>query len=303
MTKTSVKFVLGFIMSLCFSGLMAQQSAESLANNALIQQEQLVANIIQKISQSDDPAVRNTYNDSLISELEFFMDMESAMNYDFQKLDGISILSTKSKHIIVMTWELANELDDLRYYGLITLKDYEDEKLVYVLRDSSSTLKSTEHTSLSSNRWYGAIYYDVQEVKTKEDVYYVLLGINRSKNLVKERIIETVSITGEPLFGKEVFDFSLMVKKKRLVYPHAANTDMSISFAEEGLIVMDHLSPSKPVYEGKFEYYVPDLSFDALRLKKGIWTYEKDYDAKLDKNLKDRYFEMELEKQQKVYGD
>ena len=120
MTKTFVKFVLGFSMSFYFGGLIAQESAESLVNNALIQQEQLVSNIIQKIAQSNEPTERNTYNDSLMSELQFFMDMEGAMYYDYQKLEGISILSVKSQHVVIMTWELANELDELRYYGLIT---------------------------------------------------------------------------------------------------------------------------------------------------------------------------------------
>ena len=295
------KIAIVFIMGFFFTAISAQKSAETSTDTALINKEQLISDIIQKMSQSDDVIERNLYNDSLILELEQFMEIEGAMIYDFQKLSGISILSPKSKNIVIMTWELANELDEIRYYGLITMIEHKSDKVVYVLRDSSASVRNAENAYMFANRWYGAIYYDVREVKSKGDVYYILLGLNRSKNLIKERIIEVLSNMGEPRFGKEVFNFSQRVMMKRLVYPHAANTDMSISFIEDGLIVMDHLSPSKPVYEGKFEYYVPDLSFDALRLKKGIWDYEEDFDAKLDKNLKDRYYNMELPEQKKIY--
>ena len=76
---------------------------------------------------------------------------------------------------------------------------------------------------------------------------------------------------------------------------------MTLLFEDDRTIVFDHLIPSSPVYEGKKEYYVPDLSYDALILKKGIWNYSEDFNARLDKNLKDNFYEMELPGQQKVY--
>ena len=35
------------------------------------------------------------------------------------------------------------------------------------------------------------------------------------------------------------------------------------------MIVFDHLSPSKPSYEGKYQYYGPDFSYDGLIFEKG----------------------------------
>ena len=261
----------------------------------------MVSSIIQKLSESKDLSERNLYNDSLIVALDDILQIDGVLAYDLNKLNGLSILTSKSQNIKVITWELENELEEMRYYGLILLNNDDIGMETYILQDSSSVLSNTDFKTLSSKRWYGALYYDIQEVNYKGNSYFVLLGINRRNELIKERIIEVVQNGEDPIFGQEVFDYSEKVMKKRLIYPHASNTDMSISFMEDGLIVMDHLSPSNPVYKGKAEYYVPDFSFDALQLKKGIWTYEPDFDARMDKNLKDRFYEMKLPEQKKIY--
>jgi len=46
------------------------------------------------------------------------------------------------------------------------------------------------------------------------------------------------------------------------------------------MIVMDHLSPSSPVYNGDYQFYGPDLSFDALKFEDGLWIYESAIDYK-----------------------
>ena len=131
----------------------------------------------------------------------------------------------------------------------------------------------------------------------------MLLGINRNEVLIKKKIIEIAEIDETLRFGKEVFNIPNQIGLKRKIYGYSVDSDMSLLFDEkdEEIIVMDHLFPSKPMYEGKAEYYVPDFSFDALRYKKGIWTYEEDYDARMPKNLKDRYYDMELPDQNKIY--
>jgi hypothetical protein len=130
-----------------------------------------------------------------------------------------------------------------------------------------------------------------------------LLGINRSDELIKERVIEIIDFGEEIKFGKEVFDFpNNSIGLKRKIYKYSSEADMSIWFEKDkDLILMDHLAPIKPMYEGKHEYYAPDLSFDALIYKKGKWYYEDDYDARMEKTSNDRFFEMDLPKQNKVY--
>jgi len=118
---------------------------------------------------------------------------------------------------------------------------------------------------------------------------------------VKERIVDVIYVDDEVYFGKEVFNTGQRIFKKRLVYRHSSETDMTLNFESDEVIVVDHLIPSSPAYDGKREYYIPDLSYDAFKLKKGLWNYIEDYNARLDKKTKDKYFEMELPNQEKVY--
>ena len=48
------------------------------------------------------------------------------------------------------------------------------------------------------------------------------------------------------------------------------------------MIVFDHLSPRSDSQKGQFQYYGPDMSFDAFVFEKGKWTYKKDVDARND---------------------
>ena len=77
---------------------------------------------------------------------------------------------------------------------------------------------------------------------------------------------------------------------------------MSILFENENdRIVMDHLSPLQPAYKDNRQYYVPDLSFDALEFTKGIWYYKSDVDVKMEEDFKDNFQDADPPKQQKVY--
>jgi hypothetical protein len=46
------------------------------------------------------------------------------------------------------------------------------------------------------------------------------------------------------------------------------------------MIVFDHLSPANESYTGNYQYYGPDLSFDALRFENGIWELKENIDVR-----------------------
>ena len=118
----------------------------------------------------------------------------------------------------------------------------------------------------------------------------------------KKKVIEIADFGQKLVFGKEVFSIPGESKISRKIYEFAVEAEMSLWFDNESdRILMDHLSPLEELHKGNHAYYVPDLSFDALNFKKGIWKYDADCDLRMEKNLKDRYFDMELPAQEKVY--
>ena len=46
------------------------------------------------------------------------------------------------------------------------------------------------------------------------------------------------------------------------------------------MIIMDHLAPEDSRFEGQYQFYGPDFSYDALEFKKGEWVFQRDVFAK-----------------------
>ena len=66
-------------------------------------------------------------------------------------------------------------------------------------------------------------------------------------------------------------------------------TSVSLSYnKKEKKIIFNNLIPIKKELEGLYEYYVPDGSNNSYNYKSGKWIFEKDIDARNDKNNNSR---------------
>ena len=64
-----------------------------------------------------------------------------------------------------------------------------------------------------------------------------------------------------------------------LAFVYNEKATMSLRYDEEKkMIIFDHLSPSQPSLEGKFEFYGPDFTYDGLKFEKGIWVHYPNID-------------------------
>lgn len=288
-------------MCLVVTGLSAQKTISSAARNELQHVENELAGMMEHIRNSDSVFVRNRINQLMQQKFIEALSLEDAMEYPFEKLDVLADVRSSSGDLRLFTWELADISGEVFYYGCLLIRK-EGESMVFELIDKQVGYEIPENKSYHATNWYGAMYYDIIEIDRKGEKYYLLLGINRDELLIEKKIIEPLFFSNEPFFGKEVFEYPGGERPKRKVYQYSSESTMSIEFyPDDNRIVMDHLMPKKPGFEGRYEYYVTDLSFDALELKKGIWQYVPDYDAQIDKNLKDRYYEMGLPEQKKMY--
>ena len=288
------------VAMICALNLRAQE--KEAYSTHLPQYEKDLLAVIENIERSSDRNDRLHFSDNLLSLLQDAMQEPGAMTYPFSSLRSLSDLRTEDGSFRIFTWELENENGMITYYGLVSYL-VKDEVISERLLDSSTVISNAEYSRLKPDRWYGAIYYEIREVTYRKDRTIILLGLNRNRELIKQKIIEVVDLSDKLNFGKEVFDISGKIGVKRKVYSFSNEAEMSIWFDEESenTIIMDHLAPLNPSYKEKYEFYAPDLSFDALVFKKGLWKYESDYDARMPKNLKDRFYEMELPKEERIY--
>jgi len=123
------------------------------------------------------------------------------------------------------------------------------------------------------------------------EVYYKLASVyydeemtNDAINMYKKVIeILTFDSSNNPVFGNELFKVGKQ-KKSRLFFEYSNKSAMTLTYNEKlNMIVFDHLSPSRKIYEGQYRYYGPDLSYDALEWDKNKWVLLEDIDVRNEK--------------------
>jgi hypothetical protein len=150
------------------------------------------------------------------------------------------------------------------------------------LIDASANIKRPETASLKANNWYGAHYYKIITVKRKGITYYCLLGADWNDRLSKKKLMEVLSFEkdGSLKFGAPIINYNKNTIY-RLIFEYSSNVSMSLNYDKKSKrIIFDHLSPIKEELKGQYQFYAPDLSYDALKFKKGKWQHLENIDAR-----------------------
>jgi hypothetical protein len=252
-------------------------------------------------------------NKKFIAAWDAIVQNPAILNYQFDSLKEVSILSPKDKKFKLITWNLHKEDGTHNYFGYLlvntskkikkglfryeTVNSYE----YYKLLDRSSTVKSPETYAGTPDKWYGMLYYSLIEC----DGFYTLIGIDINDRLTQKKFVDVLYFKddGSPVFGKDVFKFPRK-NPKRLMFEYSSEVAMSVRYNDkQNRIVYSHLAPKDEgtVLEGQYQYYGPDGSFDALEMKKDKWVTVEDVDAKNDKSKNDKAEKPDPNKQTPVY--
>lgn len=215
------------------------------------------------------------YIDSIFSvvlsdENSFFVDFSALNKY-------CSILVSDDKQLRIFTWNIYfNNSGTYFYYGYIQHLDDEQIFSFFKLNDASETITNPELVELNENKWFGCIYFDLVTSRNKKNTYYTLLGWDGNNLFSNKKIVEVLSFkSAKPKFG---YNFDIEgIAKKRLVFEYSEQAVMSLKWNEKmKMIVWDHLSPIEAKYEGMFQYYGPDFTYDGIIFKKKRWQFVSD---------------------------
>ncbi len=222
-------------------------------------------------------------NNQILSAFENALALENSFLYPFDELSTISNLKSADKQMRIFTWNLAYDDGTHEYFGFVQYYLKKKKKyLTFQLHDKSCEMPSPDAASLNSENWFGALYYQLIEVKDKGKKYYTLLGWDGNNISTTKKIIEVLSFsaTGKPEFGASIFRLE-EGRVKRVIFEFAKQAQMSLRYDEKSkMIVFDHLSPSDAKLKGEKKYYGPDFSYDGLLFKKGKWLYVPDIDIR-----------------------
>lgn len=230
-----------------------------------------------------DEQARMTAQQQFTLLIDRFLENSSSFDAALGEVKALSTLTAPDKRFRLYTWNLPHQDGTYTYYGRIQLPTSGQHPYrVIPLTDRSAATGKPLVRQLKPREWYGALYYQIIRVSHKKQVYYTLLGWDGNTGLSNKKLIDVLlfDTKGEPVFGAPVFDDGKRIQH-RVFFEYAKQASMSLRYHEKtGHIVFDHLSPSEPSLEGRYEFYGPDFSYDALRFKDGKWKLITNYDAR-----------------------
>lgn len=294
----------------CFSGF--SQKRDSLYQR-LVQAESELHELQKTTFNSRIEKERIEGNKKFLEVWNEIIDNPEILNYPFDNLKDVSILSPIDKKFKLITWNLFKDDGSHIFFGFLivnnskriktgflshkTINEFEH----YTLLDRSASVKSPENYISGCDKWFGMIYYSLIEC----DGYYTLLGYDPNNNLTRRKFVDVLYFKpdGTPVFGKDVFKIPRK-NPKRLMFEYSSGVTMSLKYeADKNEIVYSHLGShlEGTALEGQYQFYGPDGSFDALQMRKGKWMIQEDIDARNEKSKNDNVAKPDPKKQKPIY--
>jgi hypothetical protein len=219
--------------------------------------------------------------DSIKKEMSDALRMEGSMEFPWQRLDKIGVITSQDKKVRVFTWHVMEDYDHFHYYGYIQVGMKKGRSRIYELKDNGKAQRGIIKLEQSPGDWYGKLYYEVLTNSYKRKTYYTLLGMDYNNSLSRIKSVEVIAIQrNSPEFVRSLF-FNGQDFVDRLVLEYSSQVAISVRYDRgTDMITFDHLVPMHPIYENNFEFYGPDGSFDGLEFSDGHWIYRDDIDAR-----------------------
>ncbi len=281
------------ILILLLNGFVFKSFAfdKQLFDSTLINDEKRISGLVAELIEIrfDDEKLEKL-SKQIIDDFGKVLKKDGAFNYSFDSVFPIGKVVSDDELVRIFTWYAIRADGSHIHFGFIQYySKLKKEVLLYPLTDKSDEIVEPQNQSLSNNEWYGATYYEIVQSKSNYGTLYVLLGWDGNTIYSNKKVVESLvfSESGHPKFGKPVF-VSGRNKVKRIIFEYSRMASMMLIYDPIfEMIIMDHLSPSSPVYNDNFQFYGPDLSFDALKFEDGFWVYKTtiDYKPKVKKSL------------------
>lgn len=198
----------------------------------------------------------------------------------------ITTLYAEDNKFRILTFPLRLKDQTYRYYGAIQM--HSSELKLFPLIDMSLFIDKPETVALNSDNWYGAYYYNIKQIKTKEITYYLLFGWDGVDDFTTRKVADVLWFddAGEPQFGLPIFQMSESEIRQRVFIEYKDDASPTFNYNEQyGMIIFDYLRPENPMSEGIYMTYIPDgtymgFSFDK---KSNMWMLQqKVFDTILD---------------------
>jgi hypothetical protein len=219
--------------------------------------------------------------DTIREEMSGALSMEGSMDFPWNRLDKIGIITSEDLKMRIFTWHVMDDFDHYRYYGYIQVGIKKGKIKLYELKDNGKAQRGVMKLDQKKDDWYGKLYYQVLSNQYKRKTYYTLLGMDLNNLLSTIKSVEVMAIQrNDPFFVRSMF-FNGRDKVDRYVLEYSSQVAISVRYDPgTDMITFDHLVPLNPIYEKNYEFYGPDGSYNGLEFSGGLWNYRDDIDVR-----------------------
>lgn len=219
----------------------------------------------------------------LKSNLRDFLLFENAQDYDWTAFQFVLKKTNQSQDFFLYNWALRRDNGDFEFVAILKYK-WQDQWKVVVCEDRSKGMKSPQTQTLSPEQWYGALYYEMIEVKQpkRKQSYWLLLGWDGYEFDSNQKLIDCMYLDeqGDVKFGLPIFEIGEETLS-RFLHRYKEDAVVTLRYDEDNQrIVFDHLEPMEPRMEGMRQFYISDFTYDAFNHRKGRWRYATNVDVR-----------------------
>ena len=234
--------------------------------------------LIKLIQRGENDSIRKEANNKFLSGFEKLLQEKDAFTTNFDSLKNVSVITSEDNKIRLYTWMMPYyDGSKYEYFGFLQVKTPTMDTLIHLI-DSTASIKKPESEKLYPERWIGAIYYKIIEVKQKKNTFYTLLAWKAKDQKVTQKLIEVLYIEKDKVrFGYPIIK-SGSVFKNRIIFTFNAQASMILNFDKNfNGIVFDHMGTNK---NNLSQINGPDGTYDGLQFKKGNWLLIRDIDVR-----------------------
>lgn len=256
---------------------IAWSASFSQEDTVLVNRETRMIDMLDQLRNAENDHTRNEANKKLSAYMYETLQLPGAFSYSFSKLKTIGFIDSPDGNVRIVNWNVEQQDQTHRYTCYVLKKDKRNEIQVSELVDNSFMMPGQPDDILSSNEWYGALYYKIIPMQKGSKTLYVLLGWDGNTSASNMKLIDVMYFSGNNVkLGSPIFQWKDKTVK-RIFFEHSEKATMSLRYEDQyKRIIFDHLSPEAPGLEGFYAYYVPDLSLDALMLDGNKWVLKED---------------------------
>ena len=248
-------------------------------------EEEILLKLFSGILDTNNNEERVRLNDSIVKIIDKYIESEMVLNHRFVDLRYLGQILSPDSRLKIITWNLVMTDGTNKYFCYLVRKGNRGKpNQIFKLAGANMDDPPRTDKIYSPEDWYGALYYAVQPFRHKRETFYVLLGLDYTNLLISTKIIDVLAFTddGGIIFGKDCFIRGDDIKHRELL-SYSADGITTLRFNNKKSIIFDHLVPVSQVRPESPGFYVPEFSFDAYVLKKGIWKFEENIEPTIRK--------------------